>query len=162
MYIWQQSQFFPKKSPPDGDFREERAEKSKQIKERAVRSAKPHKKLKIWQDGVTFCKEVYRVLRTFPREEQFTLISQIKQACISIPSNIAEGAARSTKNDYIRFLYIARGSISEIDTLLELASELQFLSKSDYEVLTQIIHRRVRRGSWSVIRGPCPLTDMNE
>ena len=68
----------------------------------------------------------------FPKDELFALTSQIKRSAISIPSNISEGAARESNKEFLRFLFIAQGSISELDTQLLIANNLNFLSKADY------------------------------
>jgi four helix bundle protein len=64
---------------------------------------------------------VYELTRQFPQNEVFGLISQLRRAVISIPGNVAEGAARQTRREFIQFLYIARGSLSEVDTYIEIA-----------------------------------------
>ena len=87
---------------------------------------KPHKNLDAWKLGFQFVKNVYIATASFPVEEKFGLTSQLRRAAVSIPTNIAEGAARSSKKDFRRFLYIAEGSVSEIDTLLNLSLELGF------------------------------------
>jgi len=89
---------------------------------------KPHKTLEAWKQSFELVKDVYRVTSSFPSEEKFGLISQLRRAAVSIPTNIAEGAARRSKKEFIQFLYIAEGSLSEIDTLLELSVALNFLS----------------------------------
>ena len=76
---------------------------------------KPHKKLEVWQRSVDFATEIYKVTGQFPNEERYGLISQMRRASISIPSNLAEGAARGT-NEFIQFVRIAIGSASELDT----------------------------------------------
>lgn len=98
-------------------------------------SIRPHKKLKVWQDAVDFVPKVYLILRSFPDDEKFGLTSQIRRASTSVSINIAEGAARSSKKDFTRFLYISMGSISELDTLFEISLKLKYLSTEDYESL---------------------------
>lgn len=78
-------------------------------------------------------KDVYQTIGLFPEEEKFGLISQIRRASVSIPANIAEGAGRNTNNDFGRFLDIANGSCFELETLLILAVDLDYLSKSKYD-----------------------------
>ncbi len=87
---------------------------------------KPHKKLKAWQQAMTITKGVYEITTVFPDDEKFGMVSQMRRAAVSVPSNIAEGAARGSNRDFARFLYIARGSLSELDTQLELASALGY------------------------------------
>jgi len=73
-------------------------------------------------------EEVYKLVQLFPKEELFALSAQLKRACISIPSNIAEGYSRNTTKDYIRFLYIARGSLSETQTQILLSAKLKLVT----------------------------------
>jgi len=89
--------------------------------------------LLVWQKGIQLAKEVYAVTKYFPLDERFGLISQIKRAAISIPSNIAEGQCRGTKKDFTQFLRIAYGSAAELKTEIILAKELSFIKDSDYE-----------------------------
>jgi len=100
-------------------------------------SIRPHKKLKVWQEAVEFVPEVYSVLHTFPDDEKFGLSSQIKRASTSISIHIAEGAARISKKEFIRFLYISMGSISEMDTLFEISLKLKYLSDDNYRTLIE-------------------------
>ena len=81
---------------------------------------------------MAFVTKIYKATKDFPKEELFGLTSQIKRAAISIPSNIAEGYGRKSKNDYIRFLQIAMGSIFEIQTQLEISKNLEFLSANNF------------------------------
>ena len=86
-----------------------------------VSSEKPHRKLKLWQESIDFVIDLYRVLEGFPKGERFGLVGQLQRAAVSIPSNLAEGAARKNKKEFLQFLYIARGSLSELDTQLEIS-----------------------------------------
>jgi four helix bundle protein len=74
-------------------------------------------------------KETYRITRPFPRDEIYGLTSQIRRAAVSIPSNIAEGWGRKSRRDFIRFLTIARGSATELESEILLSSEIGYLSK---------------------------------
>ena len=85
-----------------------------------------HRDLVAWQEAMAFAREVYRVTRSFPGHEQFSLTSQVRRAAISIPSNIAEGAARESAREFVRFLGIARGSLAEVETQLLLAADLDY------------------------------------
>jgi four helix bundle protein len=96
---------------------------------------KPHKNLEAWKLSFELVKEIYKVTASFPSEEKFGLVSQIRRAAVSAPTNIAEGAARKSKKEFIHFLYIAEGSISELDTLIELSVALEFLSIETSETL---------------------------
>lgn len=89
---------------------------------------KPHKNLEVWKQGIELVKLSYKLSQKFPPDEKFGLSSQLKRASVSIPLNVAEGAAKNTKKEFIHFLYIARGSSSEIDTLLVLLGELDMIN----------------------------------
>lgn len=80
-----------------------------------------HKKLEVWQGAVHLATELYKRTESFPDSEKFGLVSQLRRAGVSVPSNIAEGAARNSDRDFLRFLNMANGSLSEIDTQLEIA-----------------------------------------
>jgi len=101
------------------------------------RNRKPHKNLEVWKLSVDFVKDIYTLTTNFPDEEKFGIISQLRRAVVSIPTNIAEGAARSTKKEFRNFLYIASGSLSEIDTLLTISKELGFIKESQLDALNE-------------------------
>ncbi len=82
-----------------------------------------YKDLLVWQKGMSLVKRIYQITRTFPNEEKFSLVSQMRRAAISIPSNIAEGQARHTTKEFIQFVSQAEGSVAELDTQLALAIE---------------------------------------
>ena len=92
---------------------------------------KTHKDLDIWKRGIGFVEKVYKSTTKFPKEEIYGLTSQIRRAGISYPSNIAEGAARSSKKEFTQFLYIALGSLSEAETQLIIAEKLGYLNAKD-------------------------------
>jgi four helix bundle protein len=77
--------------------------------------------------------QIYMVTKSFPNDETYTLISQMRRCAISIPSNIAEGYGRKSTNNYIRFLNIAMGSIYELQTQLEISLNLKYLKEKDFE-----------------------------
>ncbi len=91
---------------------------------------RPHRKLVLWQEAMELVTKVYEATRAFPPAERFGLADQMRRAAVSVPSNIAEGAARKSGREFTHFLYTARGSLSELDTQLEIASRLGFV-KSD-------------------------------
>jgi four helix bundle protein len=99
---------------------------------------KSHRRLVLWQKSVHLAVEIHRVSRQLPRHELFGLAAQMNRAAVSIPSNVAEGAARHTTRDYIRFLYIARGSSAEIDTQLKLAEALGYLTGDELAPVLEI------------------------
>ena len=97
------------------------------------------KELKIWQKGFQIAVNCFKVTNTFPKEERFGLTSQLNRACISIPSNIAEGSSRNNGKDYNRFIEISLGSCFEAETQLLIARELKFgNTESINEILLQI------------------------
>lgn len=93
----------------------------------------------MWQRSIDFVTEIYRTTEAFPKDEIYGLISQIRRAAVSIPSNIAEGNSRRSKPDYLQFLKIARGSCAEIETQLIISKNLGFLNEDDYLKLNQQI-----------------------
>lgn len=88
---------------------------------------KTHRDLDVWKNGIELVKKIYILTKDFPKEEIYTLTSQIRRSAISIPSNIAEGAARNSKKEFIQFLYIALGSAAELETQLIVAKELGYI-----------------------------------
>ena len=90
-----------------------------------------HKDLDIWKRGIEFDERIYKITADFPREEIYGLVSQLRRAAISYPSNIAEGAARSSKKEYIQYLYISLASLSEIETQLIISKRLDYLKGND-------------------------------
>ena len=93
---------------------------------------RPHEKLDVWQAGVDLSIETYNATKKFPKEETFGLVSQMRRAAVSIPANIAEGASRQSKKEFIKFLYIARGSLSELETHAAIAEKLGYLDDTCY------------------------------
>ncbi len=93
---------------------------------------KTHKDLDVWKLSVDLVTFIYHVTAKFPKEEIFGLSNQIRRASVSIPSNIAEGAARHSSKEFIQFLYIALGSQQEVDTQLLIAYKLQFITEDQY------------------------------
>lgn len=91
--------------------------------------------LEIWKLSRVFCKDIYEITSSFPESEKFGLVVQLRRACISIPSNIAEGASRKSNKDFSRFLEIALGSCYEVETQIEIAKDLNFMANDESEVL---------------------------
>lgn len=87
-----------------------------------------HKDLLAWQDSMTLVEKIYELTLGFPSEERFGLTQQMRRAAVSVPSNIAEGAARAGVRERLQFLHIASGSLAELDTQLELAVRLGFVA----------------------------------
>jgi four helix bundle protein len=98
-----------------------------------------HRKLELWQRSVDLSFHIYQVSRKFPLECRFGLTSQILKTCVSISSNIAEGAARDSKKEKLRFFNIAQGSLSELDTQVEIAKRCAFMADNEYRQLIKQI-----------------------
>ena len=96
-----------------------------------------HHDLRLWQEAMCLVKDIYRVTGDFPREETYALTSQMRRAAISIPSNIAEGAGRTGVREFLQFLSITRGSLSELETQVILAQDLGYL-KDNCSLLEKI------------------------
>jgi four helix bundle protein len=86
-----------------------------------------HRDLVAWQQGIELVVLVYKATESFPKSEQYGLTSQLRRAAVSVPANIAEGAARTGTPELLRFLSIAQGSLSELDTHVEIADRLGFM-----------------------------------
>ena len=93
------------------------------------------KELKVWQNSRKFVKEIYVTTAEFPAEEKYGLISQMRRSVVSIPSNIAEGSGRSTDKDFSYFLNIALGSSYELQTLIFLSFDLEFIDNKKLDEL---------------------------
>ena len=104
--------------------------------------ASSYKDLIVWQKSVRLVKLIYALTRNFPSDEQFGIISQMRRAAVSIPSNIAEGQARRTTPDFIRFLSNSEGSVAELETQLIISLELEFCATDEareiFELLDEI------------------------
>ncbi len=94
--------------------------------------------LKIWHKALDLCVSIYKITSHFPTEERFGLTSQIRRSCVSISSNIAEGAGRNTKGEFVHFLGIANGSAYELQTQLIIAKSLHLCGTESDEVLDKI------------------------
>src|SRR5438093_1527800 len=90
-----------------------------------------YRDLTAWQKSMDLVVEIYRLAKGFPRDEQWGLTDQIRRAAVSIPANIAEGHGRLHRKDYLRFLSIARGSLTEVETHLQIATRLGYLERQD-------------------------------
>ena len=96
-------------------------------------------KIEAWKMADDLAVAIYSGTNSFPREEIFGLTAQIRRAAYSVAANIAEGSARGTTKDYLHFLYIARGSLTETQYFAHLASRLKYLSETDHKILAQKI-----------------------
>jgi four helix bundle protein len=113
----------------------EQAEKGNEMKE------KPHKNLDAWKNGIELTMKIYRLTDKLPDVEKFGLISQMRRAAVSIPSNIAEGAARNTNKGFIQFLHTAQASLSELDTQVIICKQLGYLSEDSLISLEEQMER---------------------
>ncbi|HXL81247.1 MAG TPA: four helix bundle protein [Pyrinomonadaceae bacterium] len=94
----------------------------------------PHEKLDVWKRAIDFVVAVYKMTESFPRDERFGLISQIRRAAVSVPANIAEGAARHSSKEFKYFLSNAQGSVSELATELLIAQRLGYLNEQSFNM----------------------------
>lgn len=94
-----------------------------------------YKELKVWQRAHEFVLKIYRITSTFPASEQFGLVSQLRRAAYSIPTNIAEGQGRLHRKEYLHFLNVARGSANETEYLIILCRDLGYISNRETEKL---------------------------
>jgi len=95
-----------------------------------------HKDLRVWQQSMEMVTLIYKMTKAFPKDEIFGLVSQMRRAAISVPSNIAEGYARGTDREKLHFLRISSGSISEIETQLTLSLNLEYIGQETYDKLS--------------------------
>ncbi|MBZ0094021.1 MAG: four helix bundle protein [Sulfuricella sp.] len=121
--------------------------------DRQAVSGKPHE---AWKSAMDLVEGDYRITATFPASEQFGLVSQMRRASVSVPSNLAEGAARDGVREFAHFLSIAKGSLSELDTQYQLAQRLGFIKESHTDLAGLIekvsklvtgLHKKVKEGA---------------
>ncbi|MBE0647129.1 MAG: four helix bundle protein [Bacteroidales bacterium] len=108
-----------------------------------------HEDLDLWQLSMTFVTEIYSLTDAFPVSERYGLTAQLRRAAVSVPSNIAEGSAHQSARELIRYLYIALGSLAEIETQLGIAKRLGYFTDS-YELKTQSF--RIKRMTIKLIQ----------
>ena len=96
-----------------------------------MQNTRRYQQLVVWRKAMQLVTEVYRVTGGFPDTEKFGLVSQMRRAAVSLPSNIAEGAGRGTDKEFSRFLQIARGSLFELETQIEIATRLGLISQAN-------------------------------
>src|SRR5688500_2828112 len=105
---------------------------------------RPHEKLDVWKMSVEMVTKVYEYTKAFPADERFGLTSQIRRAAVSIPANIAEGAARQHDKEFLQFLFVAQGSASELETELLIAQNLGYLNAERFNELYDAINTIAR------------------
>jgi four helix bundle protein len=96
------------------------------------------RELVVWQKAYELCLQIYRITGAFPKSENFALGLQLRKASASVPANIAEGSERTHKKEFLQFLAIARGSLSEVETFLLLAKDLRYIDNKNYESLNNL------------------------
>ncbi|MCG6138927.1 MAG: four helix bundle protein [Nostoc sp. LLA-1] len=101
-------------------------------------SIQSYQDLKVWQEAMNLAEDCYKVTKQFPKEETYGMISQIRRASVSIPANIAEGYGRKTRGEYIQFLYIAQGSLKELETHLLISRRVELAVA---EVINPVINK---------------------
>ena len=98
-----------------------------------------YKDLQVWQKGMALAKQIYQMTQAFPSEEKFGIVSQMRRAAVSVPSNIAEGQARNTTGEFVQFLSHAEGSLAELDTQVRLSVTLGICRQPDGESVSASI-----------------------
>ncbi|TWT39956.1 hypothetical protein RAS1_43460 [Phycisphaerae bacterium RAS1] len=107
-------------------------------------SNRSYKDLIVWQRAVKLCIDVYAATRRLPADERFGLCAQLRRAAVSVPSNVAEGYSRGTRPDYVRFLWVANGSLGELETQFLIVRELGFLDAPKVDALLANISEIIR------------------
>lgn len=102
------------------------------------------KDLKVWQKSYQLCRRVYAITSVFPQEERYGLVTQLRRASVAVPSNIDEGYSRDTTEDYLRFLWMALGSLAEIETQLMLSLDLSLCRGEEVTQAIEDVHEAQR------------------
>jgi four helix bundle protein len=105
---------------------------------------KNYKELKVWQKSYELCLTIYKITKEFPSDERYSLTQQIRRCAVSVPSNIAEGYGRKSTPEYVRFLYIAYGSICELETQILLAGDFGYIKSEQLIRLQKDIEEEER------------------
>ena len=103
-----------------------------------------HKDLLVWQKSIAFVTAIYNLTKSFPKEELYCIVSQIRRAAVSIPSNMAEGCARRNTREYIQFLYVSLGSAAELETQLIISSNLGYINENDNQNILKNLEEIIR------------------
>jgi four helix bundle protein len=115
--------------------------------ENLIMGVSSYRDLIVWQEGIQLAKEIYRLTESFPRHELYGLVSQVRRCSVSIPSNIAEGHARSSTLEYLRYISIAMGSLAELETQVILSKELGYIGEENVNQIleqTDTLGKRLR------------------
>jgi len=116
-----------------------------------------YQKLDAWKSAMQLVKNIYLLMKSFPKEEIYGLTSQTKRAAVSVPSNIAEGMGRQYKKDTIQFLYISRGSVYELETLLNIALMVDVTNEKEFQRFIPLPNDTIR-----LLNGPINYTEKAE
>ena len=99
----------------------------------------------VWSDGVDFSVDIYKITENFPKKETYALCDQMQRAAVSIPSNIAEGCSRKSVNEFAHFLEFSLGSSYEVETQLEIAVRLGYVTKDDFDKALEKVKKKKKR-----------------
>ena len=108
-----------------------------EVRKREFKLIKTYKELEVYKEGYKLTKEVYKMTKRYPEEEKYVITSQIRRAAISVVLNISEGYGRKSKEDFKRFLKISYGSINEVETLIELSKDLEYIEEEKYREIIE-------------------------
>lgn len=100
---------------------------------------KTHMDLEVWKNSVELVVMIYKITKKFPKDELYGIVSQIRRAAVSIPSNISEGAGRNHDREFIQFLYVSMGSLSELETQVLISQRLEYITDLEYDDLNGLI-----------------------
>ncbi|MDY0150759.1 MAG: four helix bundle protein [Candidatus Cloacimonas sp.] len=117
--------------------------------------------LKLWQVSMNLVTDIYRATESFPKNEAYGLTSQIRRCAVSVPSNIAESSSRNNYKEFIQFLYIANGSLSEFETQLEIAVRLKYIPDIDQFSENLKLIRSMLSGLINSLKENQPVRDRN-
>jgi four helix bundle protein len=101
--------------------------------------AKTHRDFEVWRDAMDLVAEIYRLTKAFPKDELYGLVSQMRRAAVSVIANIAEGAARQSRKEFIQYLSVSRASLSELEAELSISERLEYTSGDQTEKLMESI-----------------------
>lgn len=101
------------------------------------KAGKGFRQLTVWQRAYELAVDIYKLAKKFPKEEMYGLTSQLQRAVVSVAANIAEGYERNHRKEYLQFLYIAKGSLGEIETYLLLAKDLGYMTEQDFSIIEE-------------------------
>ena len=122
-----------------------------------MRQLESYQDLEVWKQSKDLVAAIYQVTKAFPRSEQFGLVNQLRRACISIPSNLAEGCGRNYFKDSIQFFFVSRGSLYEIETQIIISFELGYINKDEQTAILEKIKacKRLLNGFINYYRNRC-------